>query len=466
MKRPNVIYVVPDEFRQSSMGFLKCDPVITPNIDRFAQEGLVLENAVSSFPVCSPYRGQLFTGLYPYSNGVIGNCNSTTAACGVYLPRNRTCLPDVFSQAGYDCGYIGKWHLDTPDPADYPYLEPMRGDGRVWDAYTAPEHRHGFNFWHSYGCNDQHFKPHYWHNEAKVEEVQEIREWSPIHEADVAVQYIENAGGVMRDKDKPFLLFWAPNPPHMPFDQVPQKYKDLYQGESSDTLLTCPNKLQDPMPAEIPAEFHPKAEENRRTAIENVQNYFAAVSGIDEQFGRILDAVDRAGLKEDTIVIFTSDHGEMMGSHSLMYKALWYDECYKVPFIIRYPGRIEKGVQDFFLNPPDIMPTLLELCGLEDRIPNDLEGHSTASALLGGDASNSREGYFINCSVNARGLRTKEYTFAVVRDRHEKEQYVLYDMKQDPYQMCNIADLHPELVKQFRGRLQVWLEKTKDIWLR
>ncbi len=466
MNKPNIVYVVPDEFRQSSMGFLGRDPVITPNIDRFAQEGLVLENAVSSFPVCSPYRGQLFTGLYPYSNGVIGNCNTSTAAFGVNLPRNRTCLSDIFSEAGYDCGYIGKWHLEAPDPADYPYLEPMREDGKVWDAYTAPEHRHGFNFWHSYGCNDQHFAPHYWHNEAKAEEVQYPHEWSPIHEADVAVEYIENASGTLRDNSKPFMLFWAPNPPHMPFDQVPQKYKDLYNDQSADTLLTSPNKLQNPIPEEIPEEARKKADGYRRIAQNNVQNYFAAVSGIDEQFGRILDAIDRAGLKENTIVIFTSDHGEMMGSHSLMYKGLWYDECYKVPFIIRYPGKITAGAQDFFLNPPDIMPTLLDLCGMGDKIPNDLEGHSMAAALLGGDASNGEEGYYINCGVNARGLRTKDYAFAVVRNRHEKERYVLYDMQKDPYQMCNIADQNPELVQQLRGRLQIWLEKTHDIWLR
>ena len=129
--RPNIVFVVPDEFRPNAMGFLDKDPVITPNLNEFSKESLYLPNAVSSFPVCSPYRGMLFTGQYPYSNGVLTNCHTASSQYGVYLKPLQTCLPDIFSQCGYDCGYVGKWHLDAPEPSDLPYIAGPRSDGRI-----------------------------------------------------------------------------------------------------------------------------------------------------------------------------------------------------------------------------------------------------------------------------------------------------------------------------------------------
>jgi len=466
MKRPNILFVMPDEFRQSAMGFLDEDPVITPNIDKLASEGLVLTNAVSSYPVCSPYRGQLFTGQYPWSNGLIGNCNTSTAQFGVYLHPNKKCLTDILAQNGYDCGYIGKWHLDTPEPADQPYLEPRRADGRIWDAYTPKHRRHSINFWYSYGCCDEHFTPHYWHNDDAVEEVRHFNCWSPEHEADIAIEYIENKNNSCRDPEKPFILFWAPNPPHMPFDQVPDRYREVYAGKTADDLLIRPNALINEAPEEIPEGHFKNADLYQQTARDNVLNYFAAVTGVDEQFGRVLEALDRCGLKEDTIVIFTSDHGEMMGSHSLMYKGLWYDESFKVPFIIRYPGKIEPGTKDFFLNPPDIMPTLLDILDLSDQLPEGVEGESRAKSIFTDYIPESNEGYYINPQVNARGIQNDQYYFIVIRNKHDEERYVLYDMKKDPYQMNNIAEDLPDIVKDMRGLLESWLLRTNDLWVR
>ncbi|NLA84386.1 MAG: sulfatase-like hydrolase/transferase [Clostridiales bacterium] len=466
MKKPNILFVMPDEFRQSAMGFLKQDLVITPNIDKLASEGLVLNNAVSSYPVCSPYRGQLLTGQYPWSNGLIGNCNTSTAQFGVYLHPNKRCLTDILSENGYECGYIGKWHLDTPEPSDLPYIAPMRDDGKIWDAYTPRHRRHNINFWYSYGCHDDHFNPHYWYNDDPVENVRQINEWSPKHEADIAIKYIENKDNSMRDPEKPFILFWSPNPPHMPFDQVPEKYKEMYKNKTSEELLVRPNALISDAPEEIPEGQFKKAETFRRLARENVLNYFAAVTGVDDQLGRILDALDRCGLKDDTIVIFTSDHGEMMGSHLLMYKGLWYDECFKVPFIIRYPGKIKPGTKDFFLNPADIMPTLLEMLGLSDQIPENVEGESKAKCIFTDYVPEIDEGYYINPQVDARGVQNRKYYFVAVRDKHDNETHILYDLEKDPYQMKNIAKEMPHVVKEMRQRLEDWLVRTKDLWVR
>ena len=221
--RPNVIYVFPDQYRNSSLGFWsdpefaaevgwKGDPVATPNLDRFAREATVLTEAVSNFPVSSPHRGMLLSGMYPERNGVVLNCMSERPESS--LREDAECIGDVFSAAGYDCAYIGKLHADFPTKNN-----PQRPGTYVsdavpeWDAYTPPERRHGFNYWYSYGTYDVHKHPHYWDTDGNRHDVDE---WSPRHEVSKAIEYIENKGGV-RDPGKPFLMMIGMNPPHSPY---------------------------------------------------------------------------------------------------------------------------------------------------------------------------------------------------------------------------------------------------------
>ena len=457
-KRPNLIYVFPDEFRRQAIGFMGEDPVITPNLDAFARQSLVLNRAVSTCPICSPYRAMLFSGQYPISNGVVTNCYSGTIPYDIELKDSTRCLTDVLHDAGYHQGYIGKLHLHLPKRENVPYTEGWRGEpgkGNFWDAYTPPgPGRHGIDFWYSYGCCDQHLTPHYWTGDAAVDERTDVNEWSVRHETGVAIDYIRNEGGEKRDPDKPFALFVAHNPPHMPFHQVPPEYTEPYADVSPDDLLNRPN---------VPAEGgDPRA---RRS----VKNYFAAITGIDEQFGRLLSVLEEEGLAEDTIVVFTSDHGEMMGSHAGMGKDLWYDESLLVPFLIRRPGMIPARTDDLLLGTPDIMPTLLGLAGLADAIPEAVEGCDYSQAFLGRPCRRPASAYYFFSAPqfperpDRRGVRTRRYTLAVTR-REDGDEFVLHDNEADPYQMENIADREPAVVRDLVEELNVWLEKTGDPW--
>jgi arylsulfatase A-like enzyme len=358
-KQPNLVFMFPDQFRRQAIGYMNEDPVITPYLDRFASESMVLTDAVSSYPVCSPFRAMLFTGKYPISNGVTTNCNSSK---DVMLKQNERCLSDILYDSGYCLGYLGKWHLDKPHE---PYVGRRRGrvgmpgGGIVWDEFVPAHRRHGFEFWHAYNCRDQHLNPRYWTKDSKRTEPIYFNDWSTKHEVDVAIEFIKNPQNKYRPENKPFALFIAPNPPHTPFDQVPQKYVDMYQGKTYKDLLNRPNfDRNNP---------HPQAKAH-------VKNYFAAVTGTDEQFGRILTALQEKGLEKNTIVVFTSDHGEMMGSHNRMHKSVAYEESIGIPFIIRWPGKIPARRDDLLLTPADIMPSLLGLMGLFDLIPIDIEG--------------------------------------------------------------------------------------------
>lgn len=437
-KRPNLVYIFPDEFRAQAMGFRGEDPVITPNLDALAAESLVFRNAYSNSPVCSPYRGILFTGRFPYENGVACNCNSAVPDC--FLREDDKCLSDILAENGYRCGYIGKWHLERPEEEDYPYIDERRDDGLVWDAYTPPgKRRHGFSFWHSYGCCDRHFTPHYWENDADIKERTQVRQWSPIHETDVAVDYIKNSS-----PDEPFALFLSHNPPHMPFDEVPKEYLKRYEGKTAEDLLTRPNA------------------EHIDMAVHNVKRYFAAVSGLDDQLQRVLKAIDEKGIRDNTIVIYTSDHGEMMGSHGLMYKSCCYDEAFKVPLLIRYPEKIKPRTTDMILSAVDLMPTLLTMLGLKDKIPENIRGKSVGEAILENRDGDVEHAYYVLGNIR-RGFADRRYTFAMIRTgANQPFTYQLFDHENDPYQMHNLAEDHPKLVKECREKLIALMEKYED----
>ena len=375
--RPNVIYVFPDQYRNSSLGFWsdpefaaevgwKGDPVATPNLDRFAREATVLTEAVSNFPVSSPHRGMLLSGMYPERNGVVLNCMSERPESS--LREDAECIGDVFSAAGYDCAYIGKLHADFPTKNN-----PQRPGTYVsdavpeWDAYTPPERRHGFNYWYSYGTYDVHKHPHYWDTDGNRHDVDE---WSPRHEVSKAIEYIENKGGV-RDPEKPFLMMIGMNPPHSPYastDDCDLEGYERYKDKSLTELLVRDNA--DTTMAKAAA----------------VRYYFANVSGIDREFGRLLAALDRAGLTENTIVVFASDHGETMTSHSTddPKNSIWR-ESLNIPFLVRYPGRVPHRVDDLLLSTPDIMPTLLGLAG-----PRGADSRGCRGARLLGRAAAGR----------------------------------------------------------------------------
>ena len=277
-EHPNLVIVLPDQMRGQALGFMNEDPVVTPNLDRLASEGVVLAQAVVNYPVCSPMRAMFMTGRYPHSNGVVGNCKSVTAPFGYELRQADRTWSDVLADKGYSLGYIGKWHLDAPHE---PYVESSNNTAEMaWNEWCPPERRHGFDSWYAYGTYDQHTRPMYWAADTPRDEAFYVDQWGPEHEADRAIAYIQNEGGDFRDADQPFALVVAMNPPHMPYDLVPEKYVAYYGGKTYRDLLVRPN---------VDVDGDSPMSELART---QTKNYFAMVTGVDEQFGRILEALE------------------------------------------------------------------------------------------------------------------------------------------------------------------------------
>lgn len=226
----------------------------------------------------------------------------------------------------------------------------------------------------------------------------------------------------------------------MPFEEVPEEYLNLYEGKNARELLTRPNAV------------------TTGIAAENVKRYFAAISGLDAQLKRVLDALEEKGIRDNTIVIYTSDHGEMMGSHGKMYKGCCYDEAFKVPLIIRYPEKIRPRNTDMLISTVDLMPTMLEMMGLGECIPGDIAGHSVGDAILGNRDGEIRQVLY-TLTDNRCGFADARYTFAMERpDAGAPYEILLYDHQEDPFQMHNIAEENPELVKECYRQLVKMLE--------
>ncbi len=417
IEKPNIIYILTDQWRASALGYAGDPNVKTPNLDKFSEEAVNFANAVSVLPVCTPHRASLLTGRYPTSTGMFLN--------DLYLPDEELCMAEIFKAVGYQTAYLGKWHLD--------------GHGRTNNV--EPARRQGFDYWKALECSHDYNNMAYYDNENP-----EIKFWQGYSPFALAAD--ANAYMTAHAKDEnPFLLFVSIATPHFPHKSAPQKFKEMYPLEA---LQLAPN---------VPEEWDTKTREE-------LQGYYGHCTATDVAIGSVLDKIKELGLDENTIVVFTSDHGEMMGSHGMRpyMKQLAWDESIKVQFLISYPGIADnKGaVVNAPINTPDILPSLLAMSGI--AIPKGIEGENLAYLVKSPDPKTDRVALVMNpCPFTSeykypeyRAIRTKQYTYARTPEGPSK----LFDNTIDPYQMYNLignpayAQLQQDLDNKLDSALQ------------
>jgi arylsulfatase A-like enzyme len=419
--RPNILFVLVDQWRAKATGYAGDPNVKTPNLDRLASQSVRLTNAVSVCPVCSPYRAALMTGRYPTSTGMFLN--------DAYLPDRELCVAEVLREAGYATAYIGKWHLD--------------GHGR--DSYIPPERRQGWDYWKGAECDHNYNHSHYYTGTSS-----EKRFWEgydAFAQTKDAQAYLRaHAKGV-----KPFILMISYGAPHFPHDTAPQQYKDLYP---LDQIRLAPN---------VPPDQQEKA---RREA----QGYYAHCTALDRCVGDLMATLAETGLERNTILVFTSDHGEMLGAHGCppWMKHVAWDESARVPFLLRYPPL--PGSAGRTLNTPintlDIFPTLFGLAGV--AVPRSFEGEDLSRLLRGSGPGPDRAALYMAVApfiprphgIEYRAVRTNRYTYVRTLDGP----WLLFDDRQDPYQMHNLLG-RPEyaaLAADLNAQLQAALKRIGD----
>ena len=446
---PNLVYVFADQLRYRSCGFAGDERARTPNMDALAKEGVNFTQAVATAPVCTAYRAALLTGLYTTSNGMVIN--------ELRINPHQRCLGHVLTDGGYDTCYIGKWHLyanelghhDDPKNSFVPPGPDRLGFDGEWYAY---------NFHHdSYGA--------YYHEGTP----EKIFYGEGVYEADaqtdLAIDYLTRKA----DSDKPFALVLSWGPPHDPWSDAntPEPFRSQFD---ADDFPNPPNYRPDNDPyGDAWAEL---SNEERLELSHWRKNYYAQVANIDWNLGRLLKALDEQGLADNTLFVFTSDHGEMFGAHGRRAKNIFYEEACRVPLLMRWPGRIPAGLtSDACIGTIDLHPTLCGLLGLTPRA--DAEGMNLAHLALGQAGPEPDAALMMICGATAawrdghewRALRDKRYTYAVYR-RDGRE--LLFDNVNDPYQLTNLVENstenseYQETLVHFRNSLKTRLAKIND----
>ena len=348
------------------------------------------------------------------------------------LKPNGVTLGEAFTRAGYRTGYIGKWHLYGSPGGNY--------ERRL--AYIPPEKRFGFDYWKACECTHEYNNSLYY--EGNDQTPKHWPGYDAFAQTEDACAFIERQAKA----SDPFCLVLSLGPPHFPLNSAPEKFQAAYRKRE---IQFRPNVPQD----------------QRAEAADMLRGYYAHMAALDECFERLLTTLDRAKIAEDTIVVFTSDHGDMMLSQGLTTKLYPWDESLRVPFLVRYPRKLgTKGRRiGTPLNSPDIFPTLLGLAGLP--IPASVEGvdrlanRSGQAALitLAVPITEARRYGF----AEYRGLRTGQHTYV----RSIRGPWLLYDNRSDPYQMHNLIG-KPE-ARQLQARLDreldAELKKRKDEFL-
>jgi len=376
----NLIYIFADQLRYHSCGFAGDPHAHTPNMDRLAFESTNCLNAISNTPVCAAYRASLFTGKHQSSHGMVIN--------ELRLSPDHECFGHVLGSAGYETSYIGKWHL---------WANELGNHRAVRNAFTPPgPYRLGFDgYWAGYNFSHHSYQGVYF------EDTCEPRRYEG-YEADVQTEMAIERISTHAASESPFALFLSWGPPHDPWGQDNVRPEDWERFKDAD----IPHRPTVTLAQDGYADSWATMDETYRDRLDdNVRGYYAQTANIDWNLGRILDAIDAAGIRDNTILVFTSYHGEMFGAQGRRAKNIFYDEAAHVPLLIRQPS-VQASTVETCISTVDLMPTLLGLLDLAS--PESVEGTNLSTTVSGRSPD-------VDHCVTMQGMGTT----AAWRDGHE-----------------------------------------------
>jgi len=424
--RPNILWYCTDQQRFDTIGALGNPYVQTPALDALVHGGTAFTHAYCQSPICTPSRASFMTGMYP---SWIHNCRNGNGT----FPDHPPLISKLLADSGYDCGMAGKFHLQSSGQRTEPRLD----DGyRYWRFSHAPrddwEEGHHYGDWvKARGGDLDALRTH----EDRVPP--ELHQTTWVSEC--ALEFIAED----RAPDTPWMLTLNPYSPHEPLIP-PRVYADQFN------------------PADMPGPHFQESDLAQQEALEDIvfqtrgqhpdtfngkkqqALYYAMINQIDDQFARILDGLERTGQRDNTIIIFTSDHGEALGDHGLLWKGCrFYEGLVRVPLIFSWPGHIQANLQsDALVELIDMSATTLEIGGVD--LPEDFQGRSLMP-ILNGDAKPGHHRDFVR-SEYYDALDVSPLTYATMyRDRryklvsyHAHNLGELYDLKNDPWEFNNL----------------------------
>lgn len=434
-KQPNVILCVCDQLRSFEVGCYGNDIVNTPNMDKLAKQGVRIATACSNNPVCTPARSIMMTGQYSRT------CNGQTGNTWVH-PEDETerkqlrgeTIAEAFKKAGYGTQLIGKWHMQ-PSPGQV---------GFDHYVYPATHHRHRDRVYYESSKSGSFV----------------VEDWTWDYDMKRLQQFI-----AQRDEqaDEPYFLYFNIEPPHMPLVDAPELYTNKYDKEE---VPLRPNVFDSEGKASYDAEWFkiyrwdylyykehlPHTEElpEDYDLKQLTAHYYGLVDLVDDQLGKVMDLVANQKTDRETILLFTSDHGDLLGSHLLYNKDRLYEEAIRVPMIFHAPTLLDSHVvEEQIVSLVDVMPTLLSLANVE--IPQSAQGQDCSSVISGQKATLEKNWAIIETNKPEIGIRTQTHLLglglkeAVVEEKSasdiaiDYEAALFYQVEEDPYQLKNLA---------------------------
>jgi arylsulfatase A-like enzyme len=398
VRKPNIVFVLSGGWRGQSL-----DDVRAPNLAALAKQSMSFQRLYTCYPLAAPSRAALITGRFPHACGVPRD--------GIRLPQDQPSIAEQLKVAGYRTGYIGEWRLDgAGDPGFVP---------------PGPR-RHGFDYWAAFNRGHRYFDSIYFRDAA--EPIHRMG-FEPDYQTDLAIDFIKQGDA------KPFYLFLAWGPPHPPLAPLPDRVATMYD----------PRQIR--LRANVPSE-------QQASAQESCARYYALCSALDDNLGRLVAALDQQRLAGDTIVVFTSDSGLMLGEQGLENDNQPFEEAVRVPLLVRYPGAFSAGKNNALLSNVDLMPTLLKLCGVD--IPENVQGQDfsvhSESIYCSGKLGGPDEWRMV-----VRGLDK----LVVDRDLNVTH---LYNLGLDPFELENLArEVSQDLKRdELKALLKDWMRRSGD----
>lgn len=468
-KRKNVLLILSDQQRLDTVSAYGKDCICrTPNIDALAAEGMKFDNCFTTSAICAPSRASIMTGLYPHKHGVIDNFTD--------IHEGTPLLGDCMKDAGYYCGYAGKWHVSpgkTPNECGFSDSKPFMGYGfpgsRVFKslAFDQPPDNTP-NYYEEYLKENGFENIDVSHRFMGDNPALQIQEMFCKHEGPLesTIEYFVahetcRLIDIAKEKDQPFFLwanFWGPHSPSI----VPEPYFSMY---NPDDIPEHPSYCEDfhdkPYGYYLSEKMWGLGDYGWKGFQEIAARYFGHCTMIDDMVGIMVNKLKECGLYDDTIIIYSADHGDCMGAHKLIEKgAFTFDEIYRVPMVVKGLGHTDN---ESIVTLQELMPTILDIAGTTP--PKPVDGESLLPLMTGEAASNGREhfyGEYHNHFYIARQRMVRDLDYQLTFNESERGE--LYDLRRDPYQLHNVCydPAYADIKKKYLDIMSDYMKKTND----
>lgn len=458
-RRPNILHIMVDQMRFDMVGANGSPICRTPTLDRLAREGINFTEAYTPAGICSPARASMVTGRYPHNNGIYNNC-SQGETIQEELPAEEITYSELLNEAGYRLGHVGKWHIGR---AHGPKSRGFHDVG----AESIADYRRKLGLPVKPPTPPDALYANYPNDEFIISGTEQL----PV-EGNQMYYFTEEGMRLLREYQdhQPFYLRVDYNGPHHPY-VVPEPWASLYDPDEIPPWPNFYDTFENKPQVHLRHKFHRGVQDFTWADWQPaVAKYFGYICYLDDLFAKLLQTLDDLGIRDDTLVIYNTDHGDFTGGHGQFNKGpLLYQEVYHIPLIMRWPAQIPAGASTAKLTSLiDIMPTILQAADLP--IPDNLDGaalqplwhdphHDFWREVLGCEFHGDEVGLF-----SSRLIRYKHFKY--VYNPHAIDE--LYDLERDPHELENRCDdpEYQDTRQEMQRRLMAWMNETQDPWRR